>query len=38
MKMLVALGVLGWIAVLFPRILRDFTFLGLATARRVLGI
>src|SRR5271157_5018913 len=35
MKMLVALAVLSWIAVLFPRILRDFGAMALVTARRM---
>jgi flagellar biosynthetic protein FliR len=38
MKMLIALAVLSWIAVLFPRILRDFSVLAFGTARRTLGI
>ena len=37
-KMLVALLVLSWISVLFPRVLRDFTGLALAASRRVLGL
>jgi flagellar biosynthetic protein FliR len=38
MKMLIALVVLSWIAVLFPRILRDFSALAFAAAQRMLGI
>ena len=37
-KMLLALAVLSWIAVLFPRMLRDFSGLGFAAARRMLGL
>jgi len=37
-KMLVALLVLSWIAVLFPRMLRDFSVLAFATAQRMLGL
>lgn len=38
MKMLTALAVLSWIAVLFPRVLRDFSAVAFSTARRTLGI
>jgi flagellar biosynthesis protein FliR len=38
MKMLTALLVLGWISVLFPRILRDFTGAAMVASRRVLGL
>lgn len=38
MKMLISLVVLSWIAVLFPRILRDFSALAFVTAQRMLGI
>lgn len=37
-KMLVALLVLSWISVLFPRILRDFGAMAFATVQRMLGI
>lgn len=37
LKMLIALAVLSWIAVLFPRVLRDFGGMALGTARRMLG-
>lgn len=37
-KMLLALAVLSWIAVLFPRMLRDFAWLGQGAARRMLGL
>lgn len=37
-KMLLALAVLSWIAVLFPRLLRDFSCLGQGAARRMLGL
>lgn len=37
-KMLLALAVLSWIAVLFPRLLRDFSWLGQGAARRMLGL
>ena len=38
MKMLVALAVLGWIAALFPKLLRDFGGVGLGVSRRVMGL
>lgn len=38
LKMLIALAVLSWIAVLFPRIMRDFSVLAFGTARRLLEI
>jgi hypothetical protein len=38
MKMLVALAVLGWIAALFPRLLREFGGVGLGVSRRMLGL
>jgi flagellar biosynthetic protein FliR len=38
MKMLIALAVLGWIAALFPRILRELGGAAFAASRRMLGI
>jgi flagellar biosynthesis protein FliR len=37
-KMLAALLVLGWIAAVFPRLLREMNTIGLAGAHRVLGL
>jgi flagellar biosynthetic protein FliR len=37
-KMLISLVVLGWIGVLFPRILRDFSAVAFGTAQRMLGV
>jgi flagellar biosynthesis protein FliR len=38
LKMLVALMVLSWVTVLFPRILREMSGLAWITARRAVGL